>query len=235
MARRIPADRFHELIQAATAVFLEKGFQRTQMSDVAERLGVAKGTVYLYVGSKEALFEAALDHADAPGRIATPAKLPIATPRPGATLREVRARIAAAGALPELAAALERRRVTDVRRELEGIVRELYAMLSSHRVGIKLIDRCAHDYPELASVWYGASGRVGLLASLERYLADRARRRALRPLRDVPATARMVLETAVYWAVHRHWDASPQEFDESSIEATTVDFITHALLSREDG
>lgn len=234
MARRAPDDRFHELIQAATAVFLEKGYQRTQMSDVAERLGVAKGTVYLYVESKEALFEAVLEHADAPGPIATPAKLPIATPRAGATLRKVRERIAEAGALPRLAAALQRKRVTDVGGELEAIVRELYAMLARHRVGIKLIDRCAHDYPELASVWYG-SGRVGLLALLERYLVDRARRRALRPPRDPALTARMLLETTVYWAVHRHWDASPQAFDEKTVEATTVDFIAHALLGWEDG
>jgi len=233
VARRIPEDRFHELIQAATAVFLEKGYQRTQMSDVADRLGVAKGTVYLYVESKEALFEAVLENADAADRLATPAKLPIATPRPGSTLRKLRSRLEAGGSLAALAAALGRRRVTDARGELEAIVRELYAMLSSHRIGIKLLDRCAADYPELASLWFGASGRMGLLALLERYLADRARRGVLRPQRDVSISARMVLETTVYWAVHRHWDASRQAFEESAVEASTVDFVAHALLGEE--
>ena len=229
MARRAPDDRFHELIRAATAVFLEQGYQRTQMADVADRLGVAKGTVYLYVESKEALFDAVLEHADAPDRIPMPSELPLPTPRPGATQRKVRERVAAGSALPELAAALERRRVSDVRAELEAIVRELYRVLSRHRVGIKLLDRCAHDYPELASVW-NESGRMGVLQLLQRYLADRARRRLLRPPRDLTTTARMVLETEVFWAVHRHWDPSPQPFDEGAIEATVVDFVTHALL-----
>src|SRR5262245_2641374 len=118
------------------------------MSDVSERLGVAKGTVYLYVESKEALFDAVLEHADAPERLELPSELPLPTPAAGAALRKVRQRIAESGALPALAEALERRRVTDVGAELAAILRELYFMLSQHRVAIKLVDRCAADYPE---------------------------------------------------------------------------------------
>ena len=38
-----PPDRLHELVEAATAVFREQGYHRTQMADAADRLGVAKG------------------------------------------------------------------------------------------------------------------------------------------------------------------------------------------------
>src|SRR3970282_2162396 len=72
MPRSMPRDRFHDLIEAATAVFLEQGYRRTQMADVAARMGVAKGTVYLYVESKEALFDAVLRHAESDERIQRP-------------------------------------------------------------------------------------------------------------------------------------------------------------------
>ena len=36
---------------AATDVFIERGYRQTQMADVARAMGVAKGTVYLYVVS----------------------------------------------------------------------------------------------------------------------------------------------------------------------------------------
>ena len=39
MARPIPENRFHDLIQAATAVFVEQGYRRTQIADVAVRRG----------------------------------------------------------------------------------------------------------------------------------------------------------------------------------------------------
>src|SRR4030095_9337900 len=111
MPRRAPDDRFDDLIQAATAVFIEQGYRRTQMADVAARLGVAKGTLYLYVESKEALFDAVLRHADADEAIPIPAHRPLPTPPPGATLALLEKRVAESAPLPVLNSALARRRV----------------------------------------------------------------------------------------------------------------------------
>jgi AcrR family transcriptional regulator len=232
MARTIPKDRFHDLIEAATGVFLEQGYRRTQMADVAARMGVAKGTVYLYVESKDALFDAVLRHADHTERIDLPDSLPVPTPAPGATLDEVRKRLAEEGQLPVLTAALGRRRVVDVRAEVEGIVRELYSVLARHRVAIELLDRCSPDRPELAALWYGG-GREGALGLLRHYLEDRIRRRRLAPVEDPAITARIVLETVVVWAVHRHWDPSPQVMDEAIAERAVVDFVVRALLDAD--
>ena len=55
MARSIPVGRLEHLVDCATSVFIDQGYRRTQMADVADALGVAKGTLYLYVESKEAL------------------------------------------------------------------------------------------------------------------------------------------------------------------------------------
>jgi len=49
-----------EIISAAMALWSERGFAATRLEDVASAAGVAKGTIYLYFRSKEALFEAAL-------------------------------------------------------------------------------------------------------------------------------------------------------------------------------
>lgn len=227
MPKPSPPERLHELVEAATAVFLEQGYRRTQMADVADRLGVAKGTLYLYVEGKEALFHAVVRHADRDERLELPEALPLPTPPPGATLEEVRKRVAE-NELPLLTEALARRRVTDVRAELEAIVRELYGVLARHRIGIKLLDRCAHDHPQLAAVWY-AAGREGALGLLRRYLADRARRRRLAPIADPALAARIVLETLVFWAVHRHWDPAPQAVDEAQAEDAVVSFVVRAL------
>jgi AcrR family transcriptional regulator len=49
-----------EIIDAGLKLFSENGFAGTRLEDVAKRAGIAKGTVYLYFPSKEALFEAAV-------------------------------------------------------------------------------------------------------------------------------------------------------------------------------
>jgi AcrR family transcriptional regulator len=50
--------KFAAILDAALDVFAEKGFANARLDDVAAKAGVAKGTIYLYVSSKEALFEA---------------------------------------------------------------------------------------------------------------------------------------------------------------------------------
>jgi AcrR family transcriptional regulator len=228
MARQIPDDRFDQLVACATQVFIEQGYRRTQMADIAEAMGVAKGTLYLYVESKEALFDLVCRCADREPPVPRPAVLPIPTPKSGATLDYVAKRLAREGALPALTGALERGRVTNFRRELETIVGEFYDTLARNRQGLKLIDRSARDQPDLAALWF-TGARGGALELLARYLDDRARRKLLRPIPDTAAAARLIIETTVFWAVHRHWDAHPQEVSEAVARDTVVHFIANAL------
>lgn len=53
-------DRPAEILEAGFREFAEKGFDAARLDNVAMRAGVAKGTLYLYFDSKEALFEAAV-------------------------------------------------------------------------------------------------------------------------------------------------------------------------------
>jgi AcrR family transcriptional regulator len=50
--------RPQELLAAALALFVERGFASTRLEDVARRAGVSKGTLYLYFTNKEELFKA---------------------------------------------------------------------------------------------------------------------------------------------------------------------------------
>ena len=54
-------DKRERLLAAAAAVFAERDFHQVQVSDVAERAGVGKGTVYLYFPTKDELHRAALE------------------------------------------------------------------------------------------------------------------------------------------------------------------------------
>lgn len=56
-ARRKEA-RPGELLAAALALFVEKGYAATRVEEVAQRAGVSKGTLFLYFANKEELFKA---------------------------------------------------------------------------------------------------------------------------------------------------------------------------------
>ena len=51
--------RIRFILSAALDEFVEKGFAAARLDAIAQRAGVAKGTIYLYFDTKEALFEEA--------------------------------------------------------------------------------------------------------------------------------------------------------------------------------
>ncbi|MGZ3409982.1 MAG: TetR/AcrR family transcriptional regulator [Xanthobacteraceae bacterium] len=51
------AARREAILSAALDEFSARGFAATRIEDIAERAGVAKGTIYLYFADKEALFQ----------------------------------------------------------------------------------------------------------------------------------------------------------------------------------
>lgn len=52
--------RPQEVLDAALALFAERGYAQTRLDDVAAKAGISKGTVYLYFASKQDLFEAVI-------------------------------------------------------------------------------------------------------------------------------------------------------------------------------
>lgn len=96
--RRRAGARPDEVLDAALALFTEKGFAATRVEDIATRAGLSKGAVYLYFASKEAILEALVKRAVVPIADSALAVLTnyAGDPRPviSAALKIVAARIA---------------------------------------------------------------------------------------------------------------------------------------------
>jgi AcrR family transcriptional regulator len=230
MARPIPPERFGQLIEAATKTFVTRGYRLTQMADIAEALGVAKGTLYGYVESKEALFDAAVRYADGHVPPPAPGALPLATPKHGATVAYIRERLATeASDMKLVQVCAGTLAIEGTQRELEQVLEDLYRRMARNRLAVKLVDRCAAEYPELAEVWFG-QGRWAQHELLVQLIKSRAKKKHYRAIEQPEVVARAVLETLAFWAVHRHFDAAPQAIDDESAERAVIDLIAHGLL-----
>lgn len=64
--RRRKASRPSEILEAALATFVERGYAATRIDEIARRAGVSKGTMYLYFRNKEALFRAVVERSMVP-------------------------------------------------------------------------------------------------------------------------------------------------------------------------
>ena len=221
--------------------FIAQGYRRTQMQDVADVLGVAKGTVYGYVDGKAALLAAAVRYADGVESLPETAALPVPAPAEGELAALVADRLGREVADLQLVKALaERPRpgpATDVGVELTEVITDLCRRLARHRIGIKLVDRCAPELPDLGAVWF-RTGRTGQVDALTAYLTRHAATGALRLPGPVRVVARTILETCVLWAVHLHWDPSSDPGDRELppldvVAATVAGLFTHGLVSEK--
>jgi AcrR family transcriptional regulator len=64
--RRRAEARPEEVLDAALDLFIEQGFAKTRVEDIAKRAGLSKGAVYLYFPSKEQILEALVKRALTP-------------------------------------------------------------------------------------------------------------------------------------------------------------------------
>jgi AcrR family transcriptional regulator len=236
VGRLIPPDRLAAVIEAAVGVFVTHGYQRTQMQDIADVVGLAKGTLYGYSASKDALFAAGIRYGDGLEPLPDPGALPLPAPADGELADLVAGRLAAE--VPDLALtkALGRRLLpstpAEAAAELSGIVVDLYKRLSRNRVAIKLVDRCAPELPELGKVWFD-TGRGDQMSGMEAYLVARQQAGLLSLPGPVALVARTTVELCVLWAVHCRFDpaplASPSQYDDSVVATTLAAMITRSM------
>lgn len=223
-------DRLRDLAAAALEVFCRQGYQRSQVADVAKVMGVAPGTVYLYVEGKEALFDLVIRHtaAESPEWL-DDVEIPVPNPSPDSTLEFLRGVLGRKGQWPVLEKALRTRSGTDARAELDGVVREQYRLMARHRAGLILLTRSALEFPGLLEVFV-LGLRRRLLEGLALYLQSRIRSGQVRPLADVRATAAVLTQTIAWANLQRPFDPGLNSFTEQTIEDATVDLIVSGLL-----
>ena len=72
MTTTAPSARYLEILDAAADLFFHKGFGATTTQDVADAVGLLKGSLYHHIGSKEDLLVGIIDdvHAAAMERLA---------------------------------------------------------------------------------------------------------------------------------------------------------------------
>ena len=228
MSKRKRISRIDQLLDASAKVFISRGYKRAGMSDIAREMGVAPGTIYLYVESKEALFHLLVMRTAIDSGVGV-SELPARTPAPGATLEMLRKTLTLDNYAPRLAAALRGPRGSYSFDDVPAIITELYDNAYARRTGIDLIERSAIDWPEMEEVFYEGL-REPLVKALSDYLQRGISAGKLRPVTSARVAARFIVETIAWFAIHRHGDPRPKDFPDDEARAGVIALLTETLL-----
>lgn len=229
MPRIRPPNRIDQIADAATEVFIQQGFGPAKIAMIADRAKVGPGTIYLYADGKEALFDLAIRRALEDPAVWSMA-LPHPAPEPGAVADALWRCLQNAAHFPQLWLATESPPPPDVAAEVEGILRESYRWLSRYRRAVKLVERCASDWPDLAQVFYRRFWRGGI-RRLADYLKRRREEGKFPPRPDDLATAQFVIESLAWMAIHREWSPDGALLPSQVAEETAIALLLPALTS----
>ncbi len=222
--------RLEQLIEAATKVFLERGYRRTTMADIAREMSVAPGTLYLYVAGKEALFDMTVRRhlGLATQDELAKARLPLATTGPAATLAVLEERLRADSLTPSLLRALKAGSPSpSAAAELRGVINELYDMMGRYRIAIKLMERSALDWPELEGVFVKL--RRSLRNNLTTYLLDRSAAGAFAAVGSPRVVANFIIDYVASFSMQQMQDLRPPVSEEEGRQVC-INMLMRALL-----
>lgn len=207
-------------------MFIAKGYRAAGVSDVAKALGLSHGAVYTYAKSKEALLYLALLRLAQPDALAE-LEIPVPTPTP----EEI---VAVIDGLYSMPSALGGRRAVPVAEEFGTIIDELYSFIENNRMLLALIGQCARDLPELHEFFF-VRRRRATLDTISAYLRRRIKSGAMRPVPDLPTSARFIVETIAWFAWHRIGDPDSAMLDDDTCRRTVRHLLLSAFLSDQDG
>lgn len=195
MRRRDPA-RLDALIAAATSVFVERGFARAKVHQIADRASIGPGTVYLYARDKDALFELAVLRSLESPAVADPT-LPYRAHATGPAQKAAfRKAIEAIVHFPQLWVSLGRREVSGVAEEYAGILLEIADWVVRYHGAVALVEANRTDWPVLNQLLDELVWRE-LERHLTAYLKTRMQTGHLAAVGDAEAVARFTLEALV--------------------------------------
>ena len=179
---------------------------------------MAQGTIYLFVKSKEDLFQLALAYA-------MEWSLEEATQK-SMGLVELRQQFIPGNASVSLATFIAN--PDHPVPALDAVLSEYWDSVSKAARAIKLIERCAVDWPELARFFY-EEVRTTIVGNLATYLVAGAKAGICRRVIDPYMSARFIVESIAWFTIHRLGDHDARAFDSAKCKATVIDNLIHTF------
>ena len=220
-------EQLENIIESAIRVFSARGYRQTQMSHIAREAGIAPGTLYLYFESKESLFNFLLRYIFNELNLEA-ISVPIGFSSWDFENTSTKNAFVSSKLLALLDDAIHKEQVTDVHEEFETIVRNLFSTMATYRHGITILFQSSLNWPQVAD--YYVSIVRDFLETLATYLEKRIGQGLIRKVPDVSVSARFILESIAWFAVHRHRAMYRVVMSEKIVEETVVDALVHAFI-----
>jgi len=205
-------NNLEKIIEAAASVLARWGLHRTKIKDIAAEANVAAGTVYLYADSKDSLFDLALRF----GMGQKTTEL-IDPGQPYSTTRQATFNwLVNVAKIEELLPEFQEPQLLKL--PLDQLLERLFDFLSEHKFAIRIVERSAHEWNELAALFFSevrdpVIRKIGQRIAFENPNSSDD---------EIETMARLVGGAIAFSAVHRFFEGGPPDKTEKSLYKKVV-------------
>ena len=184
--------RIWEIGEAAARLFLQRGYSRTQISDIAGAVGVSVGTIYHdFAGKKEILYFVLKRTVD-PAFVDRTFIRPITDELFEGLDEELNEAF-------DRSAAYFAKNLSRKEYHFKELISDTFDLLSQYAVGCLFLERNRFEFPDLAERY--RTYRLRFFETMTRYLVRFIGEGEVRPLEQVELTTRLIIELLTWWTM----------------------------------
>lgn len=228
--RVTPENRIPDIVRAAFVVFVDRGYRKTKMENIADEAGVSKGTLYYYFVSKAHLFLYLLEN----GVIEPGDDIPSTEDSAGVSewdiLEKMGGRLRSIAKMEGIKPLLEdvEKGTVDLEEDLVKIIGEMWDVLEKNRILIGLLEQSHTDFPDLTHLLnIRVIGRM--MRMFEDYLKLSIELKAARPLSSIHLFSRMLIETLSWFGWKRYRERGEDVVSRDDIVNELASFFARGL------
>lgn len=186
--------RIKDIADAATRLFLQQGYAKTQISHIAKAVGVSVGTIYLDFAGKKEIMHFILKCTVDPSFIECEFERPITDELFVGLESEIIALFEKSE--NDFAAHLQDGN-TDY--DFETLISDAFEILARYAVGCLFIEKNQFDFKDLAQ--YYITYRKNFLNTMMRYISAFIEQGTVRPLEHLELSTTLIIEILSWWAM----------------------------------
>lgn len=218
-------DRIKAIADAATILFLQQGYSKTQISHIAKVVGVSVGTIYLDFTGKKEIMHFILKCTIDPDFINQNFERPITDDLFIGLEKDIVAVFEETG--NEFAKHLVNN-AADY--DLEALVSDTFDLLSKYAVGCLFIEKNHFDFKYLAGHY--KTFRQKFLETMTQYIKLFIESGKVRPLEHITLSTTLIIEILSWWAMDmRYTSFQTQEIPSPLAKKVCIDNIITAYKS----
>lgn len=215
-------DRIKSIADAATYLFLQQGYSKTQISHIAKAVGVSVGTIYLDFTGKKEIMHFVLKCTIDPTFINQNFERPITDDLFTGLENDIVAVFEKTG--NDFAKHLVNNAVDY---DLENLVSDAFDLLAKYAVGCLFIEKNQFDFKFLADHY--RVYRQKFLKTMTQYLIAFTRSGKVRPLEQLELSTTLIIEILSWWAMDiRYTSFEIQDISPELAKKVCIDNIISA-------